>query len=166
MFSSTLYSVPFRHPGLQYEADGESPLPPSTTHSKTHSSHSHIVEGIKHHTAGKKQATGRNGVPSDSQLLGSMASRLAQVERELLVAKRETIEKDNLIRQLKERITVLEGSCDQGSQQRELQIKCLALQKQIDEMEVLAIKLMIPPNVHAVMPLSSSISRNFSMIMV
>lgn len=32
-------------------------------------------------------------VPSDSELLGSMATRLAMVERELLAAKKEIVEK-------------------------------------------------------------------------
>ena len=139
IFSST--SVPFRHPGPHHEVD-EDRLPPANVHSKTHSSYSPILEGITHQTNHGKHSS-KNGVPSDSQLLGSMASRLAQVERDLLVAKREIIDRDNLIRQLRERISVLERSCDQDSQQRELQMKCLALQNQIDEMEVgdLVVKL-------------------------
>ena len=76
-----------------------------------------------------------------------MASRLALVERELLAAKREVIEKDNYIHQLEERVAVLErtiqkesskgGEKDQEKKERqELELKCLALQKQVDEMEV------------------------------
>lgn len=76
-----------------------------------------------------------------------MASRLALVERELLAAKREVIEKDGYIRQLEERVAVLErsiqnqsskgGEQGQGVKERqELELKCLALQKQVDEMEV------------------------------
>ena len=48
-----------------------------------HTSHHHILEGIRNE--------GR--VPKDSDLVTSMATRLATVERELLAAKREIIEK-------------------------------------------------------------------------
>ena len=48
-----------------------------------HTSHRHILEGIRNE--------GR--VPKDADLVTSMATRLATVERELLAAKREIIEK-------------------------------------------------------------------------
>jgi hypothetical protein len=93
---------------------------------------------IKHH----------GGIPTDSELLGSMASRLALVERELLAAKREVIEKDNYIHQLEERVAVLERSFQKESskggeeaQRQQLELKCLALQKQVDEMEVQQINM-------------------------
>lgn len=76
-----------------------------------------------------------------------MASRLALVERELLAAKREVIEKDNYISQLEERIVALDlekslrkqntqPAGEQDQRREELEIKCRALQKQVDDMEV------------------------------
>lgn len=103
------------------------------------------------HKNSRKKAVGHYaghaGVPTDSELLGSMASRLALVERELLAAKREVIERDNYIRQLEERVAVLERSVHNQSSKgrernhedntrKELELKCLTLQKQVDEMEV------------------------------
>ena len=111
-----------------------------------HTAQKQIVDSIKHeHKNAKKKTTA--GVATDSELLGSMASRLALVERELLAAKREVIEKDNYIHQLEERLATLELSIEtqkvsrgyQGHQAKtsqELELKCLALQKQVDEMEV------------------------------
>ena len=117
-----------------------------------HRTQQQIVDSIRHHpghkNSKKKVASQHHGrVPTDSELLGSMASRLALVERELLAAKREVIEKDNYIHQLEERVAVLErsiqkesskgGEKDQEAKGRqELELKCLALQKQVDEMEV------------------------------
>ena len=48
-----------------------------------HTSHRHILEGIRNEGRG----------PKDADLVTSMATRLATVERELLAAKREIIEK-------------------------------------------------------------------------
>lgn len=51
-----------------------------------------IIDGIRRHAkVGGVQSTGH--APSDMDLLGSMATRLSQVERELLSAKREIVEK-------------------------------------------------------------------------
>lgn len=85
--------------------------------------------------------------PSDSDLVGTMASRLALVERELLASKREIIVKDSYISELEERIAVLERSAlvrdsrrengGQMNEKQELELKCLALQKQVEEMEVM-----------------------------
>ena len=109
-----------------------------------------IVDGIKrdHRHTKKKMANQSHSRtnPSDSDLLGSMASRLALVERELLASKREVIVKDNYIRELEERVTVLERAIEMQSfssagqhfnEKQELEIKCLALQKQVDDMEVI-----------------------------
>ena len=74
--------------------------------------------------------------PSDSELLGTMATRLALVERELLATKREVVEKDQYIRHLEERVAVLEGREEGGGGKGELELKCLALQRQVEEMEV------------------------------
>ena len=135
----------------------EDPLGPSkshpaiTSHSAEefdHKTQRQIVDSIRHHPGhknSKKKPTSQHhggGVPTDSELLGSMASRLALVERELLAAKREVIEKDNYIHQLEERVAVLERSTQkeiskgEETQRQELELKCLALQKQVDEMEV------------------------------
>ena len=159
-----LCSVPFRHslpinePLTFLEED---PLGASKSHSGVtshsaeefdHRTQQQIVDSIRHHPGhktSKKKAPSKHhgGVPTDSELLGSMASRLALVERELLASKREVIEKDNYIRHLEERVAVLERSIqnqsskggEQGQQMKErqdLELKCLALQKQVDEMEV------------------------------
>jgi len=74
--------------------------------------------------------------PSDSELLGSMATRLALVEQELLVAKREVIEKNQYIQHLEERVAVLEERGEGGGGSGSLRLKCLALQRQVEEMEV------------------------------
>ena len=55
------------------------------------SQHGHIVEEIwREGTGGRGR---RGGAPSDVDLVTSMAARLAQVERELLAARREILEK-------------------------------------------------------------------------
>ena len=74
--------------------------------------------------------------PSDSELLGSMATRLALVEQELLVAKQEVVEKNQYIQRLEGRVAVLEGKEEGGGGSRSLRLKCLALQRQVEEMEV------------------------------
>ena len=65
-----------------------------------------------------------------------MATRLALVERELLAAKREVVEKDQYIRHLEERVAVLEGREEGGGGKGALELKCLTLQRQVEEMEV------------------------------
>ena len=65
-----------------------------------------------------------------------MATRLALVERELLAAKQEVVEKDQYIRHLEERVAVLEGREEGGGGKGALELKCLALQRQVEEMEV------------------------------
>ena len=158
-------SVPFRHSLPANEILTfleEDPLgalkshPTVTSHSTDeefdHKTQRQIVDSIRHHHhqghKTSKKRTGsqhHGGVPTDSELLGSMASRLALVERELLAAKREVIDKDNYIYQLEERVAVLErsvqkesskGEKGQEEERQELELKCLALQKQVDEMEV------------------------------
>ena len=154
-------SVPFRHSLPANEILTfleEDPLGPSKSHPAVtshsaeefdHKTQRQIVDSIRHHPGhknSKKKPTSQHhggGVPTDSELLGSMASRLALVERELLAAKREVIEKDNYIHQLEERVAVLERSTQkeiskggEETQRKELELKCLALQKQVDEMEV------------------------------
>ena len=158
-----LRSVPFRHSLPTNEILNileEDPLSASKSHPIVissaeefdHRTQRQIVDGIRHHPvhkSNKKRAASQHhgGVPTDSDLLGSMASRLALVERELLAAKREVIEKDNYIRQLEERVAVLErpvqkqsstggGEDQEGKMRQELELKCLALQKQVDDMEV------------------------------
>ena len=111
-----------------------------------HRTQQQIVDSIRHHKTSKKKAPSQHHgrVPTDSELLGSMASRLALVERELLASKREVIEKDNYICHLEERVerSIQNQSSkggEQGQQMKErqyLELKCLALQKQVDEMEV------------------------------
>ena len=90
-----------------------------------------------------------------------MAARLAQVERELLAARREILEKvrqdiktefrslslffllsllytlQRRIKQLEEQTAILKASSSSSSHSTsELQQRCLALQEQVDEMEV------------------------------
>ena len=74
--------------------------------------------------------------PSDSELLGTMATRLALVESELLAAKRELVEKNQYIRHLEERVAGLEGREEGRGGKGALELKCLTLQKQVEEMEV------------------------------
>ena len=62
------------------------------------------------------------------------------VERELLSAKRELLEKDQRIAHLQEKVKLLERSMQHGETEsqtvRDLKSKCLGYQKQIEEMEV------------------------------
>lgn len=76
---------------------------------------------------------------ADADLVSSMAGRLAMVERELLAAKREIIEKDEKIAHLAEKVSILSRSSREGEGEsviRELKQKCLEYQKQIADMEV------------------------------
>jgi hypothetical protein len=61
------------------------------------------------------------------------------VERELLSAKRELLEKDQRIAHLQEKVKLLERSMQHGETEsqtvRDLKSKCLGYQKQIEEME-------------------------------
>jgi hypothetical protein len=112
-----------------------------------------ILEGIKEENH-KLRAADSHKKTGDADLLTSMAARLAIVEKELLAAKREIIEKasdnlelqpmiayclmayhiqDNQIRKLEEKILMLKIS---STSQEVLQSQCQALQEQIDEMEV------------------------------
>ena len=119
-----------------------------------HQAQRKIVDGIKreHWNTKTKMANRGHGksTPSDTDLLSTMASRLALVKRELLASKREIIVKDSYIHELEERIAVLERSVcvqdssrsrgesgEQTSEKQELELKCLVLQKQVDEMEVM-----------------------------
>ncbi|KAL5457532.1 hypothetical protein EMCRGX_G034802 [Ephydatia muelleri] len=71
-------------------------------------------------------------VRSDSDLVSSMALRLATVERELLAARREAIEKDQYISELEEKLDMVTmATASPGA----LEQRCAALQKQVDEME-------------------------------
>lgn len=78
-----MYSVPFRH-------SQESPLlpdessPPNLSELLDTATHRTIIDGIRHTGGAKRQ---------NEDLLGSMAHRLAQVEKELLASKREIVEK-------------------------------------------------------------------------
>ena len=156
------YSVPFRHSlpknellnFLEEDPLGSLRSHPTVTSSveefrtSDHKTQGQIVDSIRQHQHSKKKLASRHhdGIPTDSELLGSMAARLALVERELLAAKKEVIEKDQHIQRLEERVLVLErslqrqtsrGEQDQQTKVRqELELKCLALQKQVDDMEV------------------------------
>ena len=55
------------------------------------SQHHNIIESIRQEGSDGRRRKG--GTPSDSDLVASMASRLAQAERELLAARREMLEK-------------------------------------------------------------------------
>ena len=78
-----MYSVPFRH-------SQESPLlpdestPPNLSELLDTATHRAIIDGIRHTGGAKRQ---------NEDLLGSMAHRLAQVEKELLASRREIVEK-------------------------------------------------------------------------
>lgn len=65
-----------------------------------------------------------------------MAARLAVAERELLTAKREIIEKDSKIQELEKRLSLLVAPPLPPST-HQLEMKCSALQRQVEEMEVL-----------------------------
>lgn len=99
----SLCSVPFRRPDPLNLYD-ESPLPVTRVASDhlglrlpdciDDSTQRVIVEGIRRQAkvgTTRTQTTGH--APSDMDLLGSMATRLTQVERELLAAKREIVNK-------------------------------------------------------------------------
>lgn len=64
-----------------------------------------------------------------------MAARLAVAERNLLTAKREIIEKDGKIRELEKRLSLLVAPPPSPST-HQLEVKCSALQRQVEEMEV------------------------------
>ena len=163
LFLVRLCSAPFRYSlpkndGSNYFEEnplGSSGSRPSTTRSRDDhtildlQAQRKIVDGIKREqrTTKTKMANRSRTTPSDSDLVGTMASRLALVERELLASKREIIVKDSYISELEERIAVLERSVlvrdsrrengGQMNEKQELELKCLALQKQVDEMEVM-----------------------------
>ena len=71
--------------------------------------------------------------PSDSDLLSSMAARLAQAESQLQTTREEVREKEARIRELERRLSSLLPSHDD---QQLLRKKCEALQRQVQEMEV------------------------------
>ena len=52
------------------------------------------------------------------------------------MAKREVIEKNQYIQHLEERVAVLEERGEGGGGSESLRLKCLALQRQVEEMEV------------------------------
>ena len=72
--------------------------------------------------------------PSDTELLGSMAARLAQAESQLHEARKEGKEKEAKIRELEWRLSSLPHSLPPSDHQ--LQSRCEALQRQVQEMEV------------------------------
>ena len=76
----------------------------------------------------------------DSDLIASMAGRLTMVERELLAAKREVLEKDQKIIHLQEKVKLLERVAQRSESESEvvkdLKARCLEYQKQVEEMEV------------------------------
>ena len=78
----------------------------------------------------------------DSDLVASMAGRLTMVERELLAAKREVLEKDQKIIHLQEKVKLLERVTHRSESESEtvkdLKARCLEYQKQVEEMEVRA----------------------------
>ena len=61
----------------------------SSLDTSTGSFHKQVLESIRHETVSSTGPT----VPKDADLVTSMATRLTVVERELLAAKREIIEK-------------------------------------------------------------------------
>lgn len=143
--------VPFRHTvsddGLGLE---ESPFP--TTATSAHNlfplddcTHRTIIDGLKMHhksvaSEGRGTGRGKGGPPagtSDAELLVSMAQRLGAVEKELLNAKREVIEKNESIHRLESKLAMLEASqnWEQAGQLKYMYKQCQALQNQVDEME-------------------------------
>ena len=111
----------------------------------------------------RKKTIKQSGVPTDNDLVSSMATRLANVEKDLLAAKREIIEKVNdflllnslqffcilqdvYIRNLEARLSSAEtklnpvsSSCSfssPSSSYQDLKLQCEALQQQVDDMEV------------------------------
>ena len=60
---------------------------PSSSGLLDSSTQQRVVSGIRHEKGGRRDVSSL--VPTDADLLGSMATRLAMVERELLAAKRE-----------------------------------------------------------------------------
>lgn len=73
--------------------------------------------------------------PSDSDLLSSMAARLAQAESQLQMAWEEVREKEARIRELERRLSSLLPVPSHDNQQL-LRKRCEALQRQVQEMEV------------------------------
>ncbi|KAJ7378359.1 UBX domain-containing protein 11 [Desmophyllum pertusum] len=74
--------------------------------------------------------------PSDRDLLGSMMSRLAQVEQQLKGAQTQLLEKDKKIRILEEKSKLLEKARGYNSGTiTELERKCKSLQTQVFQME-------------------------------
>lgn len=120
-----------------------------------------ILDGIREEESKKrKKKTKPSGVPTDTDLVSSMATRLATVERELLATKREIIEKvktpptllcltsvqDAYIKKLEMQLSsaaskpkAASGSSSfssPSSSHRNLKLQCEALQQQVDDMEV------------------------------
>lgn len=147
----------------------ESPFP--TTATSAHNlfplddcTHRTIIDGVKMHhksvaSEGRGTGRGKGGPPagtSDAELLVSMAQRLGAVEKELLNAKREVIEKVSIyiiireilyhylypqnesIHRLESKLAMLEASqnWEQAGQLKYMYKQCQALQNQVDEMEV------------------------------
>ncbi|XP_003384072.1 PREDICTED: UBX domain-containing protein 11-like isoform X2 [Amphimedon queenslandica] len=93
----------------------------------------------------RKKTIKQSGVPTDNDLVSSMATRLANVEKDLLAAKKEIIEKDVYIRNLEERLLSAKTKLNQmssspslsssSSSYHDLKLHCEALQQQVDDME-------------------------------
>ncbi|XP_065906409.1 UBX domain-containing protein 11-like [Dysidea avara] len=116
--------VPFR----------STPAVPNTTDELDSITRQFIVSELRRTTKGtaSNDVTGKNNI-SDNDIVATMATRLGQVEQELLSARKEIIEKDQHIRHLEERLSLLEH--DRTSDATSLQEKCLSLQEQVTEME-------------------------------
>lgn len=122
-----------------------------------------IIGVIREEESKKRSKTiKQSGVPTDSDLVSSMAIRLANVEKDLLAAKKEIIEKVNdfllsstlcnfcilqdvYIRNLEARLSSAETklnrvssspSLSSSSSSYHLKVQCEALQQQVDDMEV------------------------------
>ncbi|XP_065838369.1 UBX domain-containing protein 11-like [Oscarella lobularis] len=78
----------------------------------------------------------RQTTPSDEEFIGSMARRLGVLERQLIDKGKELIGKDEKIRELEEKLSYMRMASAPANQQiTELQEKCRALQKQVQDME-------------------------------
>eukprot|EP00118_Oscarella_pearsei_P022494 m.260710 g.260710 ORF g.260710 m.260710 type:complete len:210 (+) comp40438_c1_seq24:245-874(+) len=74
--------------------------------------------------------------PSDSEFIGSMARRLSILKRQLLEKGKELAVKDEKIKRLEDKMRIFEMSAVPTNEQiRQLQEKCMALQKQVQDME-------------------------------
>ncbi len=83
----------------------------------------------------KKRNTETESAPSDSELVGLLSSRLAQLEQKLQFQSKDISLKDKKIKKLEDKLRILQQSPKDVEHVQSLEHKCMLLQKQVHEME-------------------------------